>query len=332
MLEIAMNTSINNQTVIAPNIKNSRIGFFLLNDLSIISLASAIAPLRMANQLSGKELFSWFLISSDGQSIQASSGIKVQVDTDMKNAPLMQTLIVVGGHNITKHYNKKEEKWLKELSVKNVVLGGICGGTYLLADAGLLDNHDCSVHWKSLALMQETFPKVKFNRRFFSHDNNRLTCTSGGTPTDMLLNMISLQHGRNLSEAISEMLICDRVRSKEDQQQIPLNHLISSTQPKLVVVVELMEANVEEPIGLDELASHIKVTRVQLKRLFKRYLNNTPSRYYLKLRLNKAKQLIKQTTLSVIEVSSACGFISASHFSFRYRKQFGISPIEDRPH
>jgi transcriptional regulator GlxA family with amidase domain len=312
------------------NIKTSRIGFLLLGDYSMIALASAVEPLRMANQLSGKELYSWYLLNADGKSVQASDGMKVEVDAAMHNAPVLDTLIVAGGINVSKNYTKAEINWIKSLAAKKVVLGGICTGAYLLADAGLMDGYECSAHWEYIAPLQEAFPKVKCNRRLFTHDRNRLTCSGGGAPMDMMLYIIALHHGRALCSAISDMFVCDRVRSQGDQQKVPLRHLLSTAQPKLVEIVELMEANIEEPIDLDELASFVSVSRRQLERLFHRYLNCTPSRYYLKLRLDRARQLLKQTTLSIIEVSSACGFVSTPHFSRCYRKHIGFSPREDR--
>jgi len=312
------------------SIKTSKIGFLLLSDYSMIALASAVEPLRMANQLSGRELYSWYLLSSDGESVKASDGMKVEVDAAITNAPDIDTLIVAGGINITQNYSKTELSWLRSLASNNVVLGSICTGAYVLAAAGLLNGYDCSAHWEYIAPLQEAFPKVNCNRKLFTHDRNRLTCSGGGAPMDMMLYIITLQHGRAISGAISDMFVCDRVRSQGDQQKVPLRHLLSTAQPKLVEIVELMEANIEEPIELDELASFVSVSRRQLERLFHRYLNCTPSRYYLRLRLDRARQLLKQTTLSIIEVSSACGFVSTPHFSRCYRKHIGFSPREDR--
>ena len=325
-----MDKTVNLSSVPNSSIKTSKIGFLLLCDYSMIALASAVEPLRMANQLSGRELYSWYLLSRDGESVIASDGMKVAVDSAISDAPEMDTLIVAGGINITKNYSKVELTWLRGLASKNVVLGSICTGAYVREDAGLLNGDDCRAHWEYIAPLQEAFPKVNCNRKLFTHDRNRLTCSGGGAPMDMMLYIITLQHGRALSGAISDMFVCDRVRSQGDQQKVPLRHLLSTAQPKLVEIVELMEANIEEPIELDELASFVSVSRRQLERLFHRYLNCTPSRYYLRLRLDRARQLLKQTTLSIIEVSSACGFVSTPHFSRCYRKYIGFSPREDR--
>ncbi|HSH83717.1 MAG TPA: helix-turn-helix domain-containing protein, partial [Guyparkeria sp.] len=177
---------------------------------------------------------------------------------------------------------------------------------------------------------QEAFPKVVLTHRLFSIDRDRVTSSGGTAPLDMMLTLIGRDHGRELAAAISEMFIYERMRGELDQQRIPLRHVLGTTQPKLIEAVALMEANLEEPISLDELASYVRVSRRQLERLFQNNLSCTPSRYYLKLRLTRARQLLKQTPMSIIEVAMVCGFVSTPHFSKCYREHFGIPPSNER--
>jgi transcriptional regulator GlxA family with amidase domain len=178
--------------------------------------------------------------------------------------------------------------------------------------------------------MQEAFPNVILTTFLFSIDRDRFTSSGGTAPLDMMLNLIAHDHGRELAAGISEMFIYERVRNEQDQQRVPLKHVLGTTQPKLLEIVALMESNLEEPIELDELASYVDVSRRQLERLFQRYLLCSPSRYYLKLRLVRARQLLKQTPLSIIEIASVCGFVSTPHFSKCYREYFGVPPRNER--
>ncbi|MFT5720099.1 MAG: transcriptional regulator GlxA family with amidase domain [Motiliproteus sp.] len=310
----------------------TRVGFLLLDNFTMIALASAIETLRMANQLSGEELFSWQLISEDGCLVQASDGLSFTPDFSILNAPILDIVIVAGGVDITRSFSPRQVSWLRTLGRKNYTLGGICTGAYVLAHAGLLDNYESSIHWECLASLQERYPKVRCNNRLYSIDKNRMTSSGGTTSMDMFLNYITLKYGGKLSGAVSDMFICDRVRGEFDQQRVSLRQMHTQGQPvqKLVDIIELMEANLEEPIELDELASYVAVSRRQLERMFLKNLDCSPSRYYLKLRLDRARQLLKQSSLSIVEISAACGFVSTPHFSRCYRKHIGISPRDER--
>lgn len=309
-----------------------RVGFLLVRNFTLVALATAIEPLRMANQLSGKELYTWQLLSDGGETVKASDGIAIIPDAPISARQPFDIIIVVGGVDITRSFTKREVTWLQQtaLTQKHVILGAVCTGAYVLASADLLDGYTCSAHWECLAALQERFPKVNCTNRLYTLDRDRITCTGGGVPMDMMLSLVTRQHGDVLTSAICDMFLCDRVRPDSEQQRIPQRRLLTSAQPKLAEVTELMEANIEEPIELEVLASYVGISRRQLERLFLKHLNCTPSRYNLKLRLGRARQLLMQTTCSIIEVSSRCGFASAPHFSRCYRKHFGISPREER--
>lgn len=311
-------------------VKPKNVGFLLLENFTLISLASAIEPLRMANQLAGKELYQWFTLTPGGVQVQASDGLSVTPDAAMEEPLGLDMVIVCGGVAPHRSARKEHLVWLQQQGKQHRQLGAICTGSWVLAKAGLLDNFEASVHWECLAALHEAFPRVELSSRLFSIDRDRFTSSGGTAPLDMMLNIIAKDHGKELSAGISDMFIYDRVRGEQDQQRVPLKHVLGTTQPKLLEIVALMEANLEELLTLDELASYADVSRRQLERLFQKYLDCSPSRYYLKLRLTRARQLLKQSSLSIIEVASACGFVSTPHFSKCYREYFGIPPRDER--
>ena len=306
------------------------IGFLLLDNFTLISLASAVEPLRMANQLSGKELYRWHTLTQSGQPVCASDGLQITPDAGLSNAPALDAVIVCGGVDIQHSVSREHLHWLQVQARHGRQLGAVCTGSWALAKAGLLDGYECSVHWEVLAAMQEACPRVTVTTRLFSIDRTRYTSSGGTSPMDMMLHMISREHGRELAAAISDMFIYERIRNEQDHQRVPLKHMLGTNQPKLQEIVVLMEANLEEPIDLDGLANYVDVSRRQLERLFQKYLHCSPSRYYLKLRLIRARQLLKQTSMSIIEVASVCGFVSTPHFSKCYREYFGIPPRDER--
>jgi transcriptional regulator GlxA family with amidase domain len=306
------------------------IGFLLLDNFTLISLASAVEPLRMANQLSGRELYRWCTLTLEGSQVRASDGLMITPDASVATAPAMDMVIVCGGVGIQRSASRGHISWLQSQSRQGRKLGAVCTGSWALAAAGLLDGFDCSVHWECLAAMQETFPRALLSTQLFTLDRNRFTCSGGTAPLDMMLHLISREHGRELAAAISEMFVYERIRNEQDHQRVPLKHMLGTNQPKLQEIVALMETNVEEPIELDELATYVSVSRRQLERLFHKYLDCSPSRYYLKLRLVRARQLLKQSPMSIIEVATVCGFVSTPHFSKCYREYFGIPPRDER--
>lgn len=306
------------------------LGFLLLDNFTLISMAAAIEPLRMANQLAGRELYQWVTLSLNGEPVRASDGVLVTPDHATSEKLALDTVIVCGGVGVDRSVRPEHLSWLKRQAKSSCRLGGVCTGSWALAKAGLLDGYEASIHWEYMVIMKETFPRVASTDRLFCIDRDRPTASGGTAPLDMMLNLIGRDHSRALSTAISEMFIYDLVRNEKDLQRVPLKHLFGSTQPKLLEIVALMEANLEEPICLDELAGYVFMSRRQLERLFQKHLLCSPSRYYIKLRLVRARRLLKQSAMSIVEVASACGFVSTSHFSKCYREFFGIPPRSER--
>jgi transcriptional regulator GlxA family with amidase domain len=308
----------------------AHIGFYLVPNFSLIAFSSAIEPLRMANQLSGKELYHWTLISSDGQPVLSSNGLSFNVELSADNRERFEAVFVCSGLNVHQLNDEPGLTFLKKFEKTDTVIGAICTGTYLLAKAELLNDHRCTIHWENLASTREQFPQLIISPELFEIDNNRYTCAGGTAPMDMMLSEIRRQHGVDLASRISEQFMCERIRDQNDRQRVPLTQRIGASQPKLAEAVSLMEANIEEPMTLDELSHHVGLSRRQLERLFQRYLQCVPTRYYLELRLERARQLLLQTSIPIVDIALACGFISAPHFSKCYRDTFSIPPRDER--
>ena len=306
------------------------IGFLLIPDYSMIAFASAMEPLRMANRMSGRELYRWNLFSVDGRPVRASNGIELPTRCALPDARDCDLVLVCAGERVGDFAGRQIFFCLRRLAREKIALGAICTGSYLLAKAGLLGGYRCTIHWENMASLREEFPEVIVSPELFEIDRDRCTCSGGTAPLDMMLNLIHRQHGGHLAVAISEEFICERIRGRNDRQRIPLRLHLGASQPKLVEAVSLMEANLEEPVSLDEIARHVGLSRRQLERLFRKYLRCVPTRYYLELRLTRARQLLLQTPMTVVDVAFACGFVSAPHFSKCYRDYFGIPPRDER--
>jgi transcriptional regulator GlxA family with amidase domain len=311
----------------------TRFGFLLVDDFTLISMSSAIETLRMANRLMGQDFYRWKTISETGDAVCASDGLCVNADCGIDDPEVFQgidAVIVCGGRRVDQRVTEPMLRWLKKAAGAGLQLGSTCTGSYVLAKAGLLDGYRCSIHWENIASLTDMFPKVQVRRSIYTIDRDRLTSSGGTTPIDMMLYLVRRQCGADITAGVAEQFVYERVRNPDDLQRIPLRHFVGKQSMKLVTAVELMEANIREPISQIELADYVDLSRRQLQRLFQKYLLCTPSRYYLQLRLQRARELLLQTDLSLMEIAAQTGFVSSSHFSKSYKELYGYSPSSER--
>ena len=219
---------------------------------------------------------------------------------------------------------------LRRLADRRIALGALCTGGYALARAGLLDNCRATIHWENLSALREEFPRVRISDQLFTIDRDRFTCSGGTAPLDLMLNLIETRLGPRISQLVSEQFVVDRVRKDTDRQYIPLRAQIGVSHRGLIRVAQLMEENIEKPLSLEKIARATGLSRRQIERLFKRDLNCVPKRYYLEMRLKRARELLLQTAMPIMDITAACGFQSPPHFSKCYRNQFGHPPSAER--
>lgn len=311
--------------------------FFLVPDFTMIAFATALDPLRSANRMLGYEAYSWRLASFDGRPVRASNGVECAVTTSLEDErrkmagpdrPSMA--IVCSGLEVEKYHNKSVFAWLREEYNRGVAIGGLCTGAHILAAAGLLSNKRCAIHWENLPGFSETFPKVSVFADLFEIDQNIYTCAGGTAALDMMLKLIGDDFDENLVNRVCEQVLTDRVRSPTDRQRLPLRARLGVQNSKILTIIELMEGNLSEPLSLIEIADNVDLSRRQIERLFRSEMGRSPARYYLEIRLDRARHLLIQSTMPVVEVAIACGFVSASHFSKCYRELYARSPQQER--
>ncbi|NOX74458.1 MAG: GlxA family transcriptional regulator [Alphaproteobacteria bacterium] len=304
--------------------------FLLLNNFSMSSFAAAIEPLRIGNRMIGKTAYTWALASEDGQSAMASNGARMLVDMGLDAVNRDTTLLVCGGVNIKEATSKPVLNWLRREARKGVGIGGLCTASYTMAKAGLLDGKKCTIHWENHDSFEEEFLEVELTKSLFVVDGNRLSSAGGMSSLDLMLNVIASDHGQDIANSVADQLIYTSIRTDRDEQRLSIPTRIGVRHPKLSTVIQMMEANIEEPISPSLLARDVGMSTRQLERLFRRYLNRSPKRYYMELRLQKARNLLMQTDMSVINVALACGFASPSHFSKCYRAHYDTTPYRER--
>jgi transcriptional regulator GlxA family with amidase domain len=308
----------------------SHFGFFTLRNFSMIAFSSAVEPLRMANYLAGREVYRWSIYSLTGEPVTASNGLSVAPTQQLDESSLPDILFFCGGINVPDAVDSQLVRLLRRVARHRIGIGALCTGSYALAEAGLLDGYRCAIHWENLPGLRERFPRIEFSTDLFVIDRDRCTCTGGVAPLDMVLHMITPRVGKTIAAGISEEFIVERIRNSSDNQHIPLAARLSGSHPSVAQAAALMEANVEDPLSLEELARLSGISHRQLQRLFRRNLGITPAQYYTTVRLRRARQLLRQTAMPVMDITVACGFHSACHFSRSYRALYGHPPRQER--
>jgi transcriptional regulator GlxA family with amidase domain len=307
-----------------------QIAFLLVPNFSMIAFTAAVEPLRLANRASGRQLYRWHLFSPDGKPVAASNGIELNPSGNAEQAVNFHTVILCSGIDAHLYNDRGLFAALRRCDRQGADIGALCTGTHILARAGLMDGYRCTIHWENMAGFAEDFPQIEVTSELFEIDRNRFTCSGGTASLDLMLNLIAEQHGHELAASVSDQFIHERIRDRHDHQRMALPARLGVRHPKLLSVIKLMEEHLEEPLQRHDLADAAGLSNRQLERLFRKYLNRSPARYYVELRLNRARLLLLQTNMSVIDVALACGFVSASHFSKCYRDFFGRTPRRER--
>ncbi|MDG2096181.1 MAG: GlxA family transcriptional regulator [Paracoccaceae bacterium] len=312
------------------SIHKKRFIFLLLDNFSLISYACAVEPLRLANRYHSSNFYEWYSASENGETAECSAGTNFQVDMGLEETKRGDTIIICGGINVKDHTSKAILNWLRREARRGVHIGALCTASYVLAKAGLLNGKTATIHWENYDSFEEEFDEVALSKSVFVVDENRSSSAGGIASIDLILRFVSDDLGQDLANTVADQLIYNAIRTERDGQRLSIPTRIGVRHPKLSSVIQMMEKNIEEPISPSILAREVGMSTRQLERLFRRYLNRSPKRYYMELRLQKARNLLMQTEMSVINVALACGFASPSHFSKCYRSHYNTTPYRER--
>lgn len=307
------------------------VGFLLVPGFALLTYASAIEPLRAANQLSGKTLYRWWNATPGDKPAMASNGVAVLPDYKFgSHTDDPDLMLVCAGGNPATFRDRRTFAWLRKLAAHGVIIGGISGGPFLLARADLLNGRRCTVHWEHAPALQEAFPRVTLTQTLFEIDDDRITCSGGVGGLDMMVALVARDHGHPLAAAVSEWFLHTHVREGARPQRMDLRASLGVRNGSLLKALKVMEAHVESPLSRERLAELVGVSLRQLERLFQRELGQGVHTHYLEMRLARARQLLRETSRSILEVGMATGFASASQFCRAFGRSFGVTPSAAR--
>lgn len=310
--------------------QSQSVAFLLVDQFSMIAFSAAIEPLRLANRAAGADCYRYATFSEDGRICRASNGLDVNVTGAFGAAADFDMLIVCGGLDIHTPDHRRLHAVLRRAAARGAMIGAVCTGTYVLAKAGLLDGYRATIHWENLPGLLAEQTAVDLGSELFEIDRNRMTCAGGTAAADMMLAVIMRDHGPALASEVADQLIHHRIREAGERQRMDLRTRLGVAHPKLLRVIALMEDTIQDPMSGHELAEAVQLSTRQLERLFLKYLGHSPTKHYLRLRLERARTMIRQTAMPLLEIALDCGFGSASHFSKAYVDCFGQPPSAER--
>lgn len=296
----------------------------------MLSMSAAVEPLRIANRLSQCDLYEWSFYSKDSLPVRASNGIDVAATRNMADTTGLDALIVVAGIDVKDHHDPMLSQWLRGLSRRAITLGATSTGTVLLAHAKLLHQRPCTIHWENIDSFKEEFPLLNVTGELYEMDRQFMTCSGGLSGLDMMLQLVTQQHGLQLAKDVAEQCIHPSIRNAHEHQRMATQTRLSIHHPALIKAIDLMHSHTQDPMPQAQLACESGLSLRQMERLFKHHFGLRPAQYYLDVRLNKAQSLLQQTSLSTFEIATACGFNSTSYLAKRYHLKFLISPRQER--
>lgn len=308
-----------------------RLGFLLFPQFSMMAFSAALEPLRSANRLLGREHYRWVIMSPDGAAVPASNGIPIAAQAAFGDCPAIDMLLVcIGLEPLQVQTYPGLRGRLRQLASRGCLIGGVSGGSYLLAEAGVLDGRRCTVHWEYADDFAARYPRTRVQPDVFVVDRGVFTCSGGTAALDMMLHFIREHHGPDLALSVAEQFMHPRIREQGDRQRMAVHTRYRINSPKLAEVISVMEQARSDPPGLEEIATHVALSVRQVERLFQRHLGTSPSAFYLGLRLAQARTLLRESSQSVRAIAAEFGFKSTSHFSSAYRRAFAHRPTDER--
>jgi transcriptional regulator GlxA family with amidase domain len=291
----------------------TQISILLFDRFSNHCLANVLEPLRAANDLSSQQVFEWNIVVLGGQRVRSSSGLRLEADAqlaDMRGDILM----VMPSYGFLTHANVTSSRALRAAARRFDILAGLDTGSWLLAEAGLLDDYRATIHWDELDRFSERFSDIDVQKEAVIYDRDRITCGGASTAFALAMQMIEKQHGAAL--------------------RLRVEHLFSGAYAQRPVrrggiaarAVDLMRAHIEEPLPIAQLAQQLGRSQKHLEQQMLARLGAAPQVIYRRIRLERVRQLSLDTTISVAEISVRCGYQDASAMTRAFRSEYGTTP------
>jgi len=318
------------QTLPIDPVRQETIIFLLTPGFSMMSLASAVEPLRSLNRLAGRDVYQWKLASLDGGQIEPSNGIWLETERLEKAIISADRLFICAGIGVGDLKLKPYLAALRKVSRSGIPIGSVSTGTFLLARAGLLEGKRCTVHWESRPAFIEQFPNINCTNRLYEIDGPVMTCSGGTAALDMMLHLIASTHGHALADGVANQFHHERIRSVGESQRGGSLGFINPLPQPVQKAVSIMQKNIEVPLPLPVIAEKIGVSARQLERLMSKHMGSAPAKLYMQFRIERARELLMYSNVPITDIAVQVGFSSPSHFTTWFKRIFGTRPSDVR--
>ena len=323
------NHSIQNMT----DNETIQLGFLIFPGFPMACLTSMIEPLRAANEIAGTRAFDWVLISEDGAPVESSAAVAFYPNTDLAEAGHLDYLFLLSPPTASFADPNKGFGALRARARHGAILGGVSGGVFPLARAGLMQGHVTSVHWCYAAAFADEFPDHPTTDTVIMVDRRRVTISGAAAGFDLSLWLIQ----QRLGDAVTTEVACwfqhPFLRGDGVRQRVPALQSRAASDmlnEPVAMALSIMDKHLEDPIAVGDICDQIGISPRHLERLFKAQLGKSPKLYYREKRLDAARQLVMYSNRPLREIAAASGFSSPAALRQHYAQAYGLPPEADR--
>jgi AraC family carnitine catabolism transcriptional activator len=302
------------------------IAVLLAPRFSLMALSAVLEPFRIANRLAERPLYRCRFVSPKGGAIEASSGLAITAELSVRDPITARRVIVCTSFEPLASASREVLAWLRALDAKGAEIWAVDTGAFLLAEAGLLHGRRVTLHWEAIGAFAELHAGIEVRRSLYERSGRYATCAGGTAGIDLALGAIAREHGASLAFDVADQLIHQQIRDAAAPQQVAPMRRYGTRNPTILRAIALLHDSLEQPPSLTAAATALRVSPRQLQRLFTTHLGRSFKRFDRELRLERARELLEQTSLPVLDVAMATGFGSVEHFSRSYKALFGTSP------
>ncbi|MGE3829597.1 MAG: GlxA family transcriptional regulator [Parvibaculaceae bacterium] len=305
------------------------VAFILIPRFSMIALFSALEPLRVANRFAG-EVFSWRFVSLDGEAVMASNGIPVSVSSDISRVGKPDLAVICASYGHEAGLVRPMLNEVRRLSRSGTLLAAVDTGSFLLAEAGVLDGYRATCHWEALPAFRELYPPVDAVESTYVLDRGRMTASGGAAALDMMLDWLGSIESEALALKVADTLVHTRHLNHPGEARVPAGSRYQIGDERVVKAVRLMEEHLEDTLSQGDIAAAAGLSQRQLERRFRSLLQMSPVAFYRQLRLDRAQRLLTYSRMPVRDVALATGFSTLAEFSRAFKTKYGKPPTHVR--